>query len=169
MSSTGHRAQTRVSPAPWTPVSQGGAHVSSTASSGHGHTGSYGGSDGGASNARKVRRPTSAGQVPAESYPNPPTTQTQSPTGEGWGIQNSDQPFKDCSPINTWEHSQLCSEGAGVTVNHSFQEREKNHQTLQTHLVHLFLYPSATPHITHRAGLLMPKPSHSEALRGCVC
>lgn len=46
---------------------------------------------------------------------------------------------------------------------------EKPPDSPNCHLVHLFLYPTATPHITHRAGLLVPKSSHSEVLRGCVC
>lgn len=48
----------------------GRAQVSSRGSPGHRHTGSCGGNDGGASDAREVRRPTIPGQVPAESYPN---------------------------------------------------------------------------------------------------
>lgn len=63
----------------------GRAQVSSRGSPGHRHTGSCGGNDGGASDAREVRRPTIPGQVPAESYPNPTRNTDPEPDRGGLG------------------------------------------------------------------------------------
>lgn len=164
MRSTGHRTLRHARAPLHGRLSQGGAHVSSRGSPGHGHTGSCGGNDGEASSASKVRCLSNPGQDLAESYPKPTTTQTQSPTGAGWGIQNSDQLFKDCLPIKYLRTVSCTVKGQVSQSIAIFRKGRKTIRLSKLSPCTLFLYPTATPHVTYRAGLSMPKTSHSEAL-----
>lgn len=148
----------------------GRAQVSSTGSPGHRHTGSCGGDDGGASDARKVRRPTTPGQAPAESYPNPTRNTDPEPGRAGLGDPQFWPVFQGLLAYETPENtSQLYSKGP---VSQSVTTLRKGRETIRLpklSLVHLLLCPIPAPRNLQGAPLNAANQPFWGAHGGCVC
>lgn len=142
----------------------GRAQVSSTGSPGHRHTGSCGGDDGGASDARKVRRPTTPGQAPAESYPNPTRNTDPEPGRAGLGDPQFWPVFQGLLAYETPENTVSCT----VKGRYHSQSQLSGKGGKPSDFPNCPLYTCSSAqfqhHVTYRVLLLMLQTSHSEAL-----